>query len=1297
MPDLDMEMGTIASEATPLLSGTIPDEPLTRREHLYQFLEAKTPAGKVYEKFTMLLILSSVISFITASLFVEEYNDAPWAARNGGLCNNLCDALWFGNYADNGLEVLSLGTTSILEIFIVFVFSVDYLCRVYTADLESEVYAGFWGRVRYLPTFYSLVDLASTVPFYLDAFVLRHSDLVASQFLRMFRLFRMMRVEGRYDTALTMFDDVFYAQRGILGTALFVGVTTWMTVSSLYYLVERRSADMIYCGAAPDYCGDGDDIDVSLCTINSWGITDCSAAGCPSSDEYPEPCYNLYKSIPMASYYSLLNLFGEFPLIDQHNAAGKVVGTFVAIVAVAVFALPAGIIGNGFEDLIAKRRLEGPPPVREDGGMTIGFAGSSSTKRGRMYNFLYAETSWGSKTFANFVSILILGTALTFMFDTVSGIPSYIHIFFDVFELFSVIVFTVEYVLRVYAAKEDPKYNGKYGRLSYMTTFLPIVDFLAVAPYWLEVALTGKVVISYSDASGTGSNLVKSLRLLRMLRFERYTHAFTSFDDVIYRNRDVLTVTAFTAVLFWILFGAILYYTERENPDSEMAGYYKTVPDSMWVTLLNLSGESPLSQYTLWGKIITGIIGLFATGLFGIPIGVLGAGFEELIEEENEDTPDDVGQDSSLVERAASDDLLGISLERRAYRFVNGIGSQTAFYFEMSIYSLIMLTVSVGIWQTVDGHESEFNEVEWFAVVVFTVEYLMRFFGAAADPYFRKGRSGFTARLKYVFSFYSIIDLLAIVPFYVAVAMPDSWVNDYDEYLRMFRLLRLIKLDKYIPSITLVDDVFRLKRNSLIVAGYAAWTLWILFAGLIYLTEHKDDYNGIDNVPSYGCDSDCTMMDRFQTFFDSLIYTGVHLTGDYPIITYTWPARFVCVLMVLAAVGVVSVPSGLLASGFVEIVQSKAKARRGDTPAHTGRAGDDWYEFRLAQLEGQDPPPSLFGPTVDRWQFAVNEFLNGKEGENGHTTWTRWSRTGRIFIFTVIIANVVAVIAESIPEVDRFAGNAKGNFFDRFEFFSVMVFALEYFLRLFCAPKNKEALFSTFVYATTFFGIVDFLSTAPWFFEQGLIHAGLLDASGDNAKIFRMFRIFRILQLEDFIVAFSKLDNVFRASKDVLKATGLMALIIWIGCGALFYIFEENNPNWRSCDKSIPARSDDFMGCFDFSSTRACNDVYPGLCTQAAFTNIPNSLFFTAVFLVGEWGVIDFSWPGRIVCLFLCVVGIALYAIPTGTLFDSFGAVLGMVEEEEEEEDEDKHDGDNDKVEPTGITRSGKPYSIVKN
>lgn len=215
-------------------------------------------------------------------------------------------------------------------------------------------------------------------------------------------------------------------------------------------------------------------------------------------------------------------------------------------------------------------------------------------------------------------------------------------------------------------------------------------------------------------------------------------------------------------------------------------------------------------------------------------------------------------------------------------------------------------------------------------------------------------------------------------------------------------------------------------------------------------------------------------------------------------------------------------------------------------------------------------------------------------------------------------------------------------------------------------------MYSPWVYAITFFGIVDFLSIAPWYVQQALLESGHL--RGNEAQTFRIFRIFRILQLEDFIIAFSKLDNVFRASKDVLRATGVMAIIIWCGSSALFYLFEQDNPNLRQCDASVPAEGNadgTVLGCFDFESTDLCNLTYPGMCSQQIFTSMPNTMYYCAVFLGGDWGFIDFTWKGRLVCLFLCVAGIALYAIPVGTLFDSFGAVIGIGEDEEEEDDGD--------------------------
>jgi len=421
-------------------------------------------------------------------------------------------------------------------------------------------------------------------------------------------------------------------------------------------------------------------------------------------------------------------------------------------------------------------------------------------------------------------------------------------------------------------------------------------------------------------------------------------------------------------------------------------------------------------------------------------------------------------------------------------------------------------------------------------------------------------------------------------------------------------------------------------------------------------------------------------MDRFQNFFDSYYFVGIHLTGDYPITTYDWPAKFVNFFMVVAAVGVVSIPSGLIANGFVDIVQSKSKAKEcrvKDADDDVANEGDDWYDIEYRALKGVPPPNSPWGPKVDYWQNEVNEFLNGAKDTSGKTRYTPLSYFGRIFIFGVIIANIVAVMVESVPTIDKAVGNDPGNFFDNFEAFSIAVFTLEYASRLFCAPKNRGALYSSWVYAQTFFGIVDFLSTAPWYIEHLLVATGAMADGGDAAQVFRIFRIVRLLQLEDFITAFSKLDNVFRASMGILKSTVLIALIIWIGGGSLFFVFEHNNPNFRECSDSIPLHSilngtDVIPGCYDFASTRACNDYYgSGMCDQKVFQNLPNTLYMTAVFLGGEWGVTDFTWPGRILCILFCYVGIALYAIPAGTLFAKFGEILGLEGYDDDEEEEE--------------------------
>lgn len=379
-------------------------------------------------------------------------------------------------------------------------------------------------------------------------------------------------------------------------------------LSSFFYLAERRNPNMIYCGSAPDYC---QDVDTSLCTIDEWGIVDCSAAGCESlsganGTVVEEVCWNVYRSIVDSSFWTLMNLFGEYPLFDGHSISGKILGTFTAAFAVAVFALPVGVLASGFEDQIARRRQErrkneanledadanGANDIieSENGGATI--TGDATTFRGCAYNFFHRQDSASARCFASFVNALIFGCALAFMVDSVVDASGRLHRLLSWFQFLSGIIFAAEYGLIMYSAGVNPRYEGS-GLVGYAMSSLRIIDVISIVPYFVGLLTTS-------------GNAPTVFLLLKVLRFSMCYNSIATFGHILQENSDVLSVTGFSALLLWVFFASILYYTERDNPDDDIKRNYSTIPNSMWITLLNLSGECPLAYYSSVGKVVIG-------------------------------------------------------------------------------------------------------------------------------------------------------------------------------------------------------------------------------------------------------------------------------------------------------------------------------------------------------------------------------------------------------------------------------------------------------------------------------------------------------------------------------------------------------------------------------------------------------------------------------------------------------------------------------------------------------------------
>lgn len=218
-----------------------------------------------------------------------------------------------------------------------------------------------------------------------------------------------------------------------------------------------------------------------------------------------------------------------------------------------------------------------------------------------------------------FIITLIVLNVIAVMLETVHPLYDDYKLFFDTFDLFSVIIFTIEYVLRVWSCTHDPRYKGSIkGRLKYMFTFGALVDLVAFLPYYLHAIL------------GFDLRVLRILRLLRFFRLFRLT-AYTRSAKLIFnvfktRVNDLLL--SLVLILFLIIIASCaLYFTEHLHPENK--DKFTSIPATLWwaVVTLTTTGFGDMVPMTTWGKIIAGIIMLSGVAFFALPAGIIVAGF----------------------------------------------------------------------------------------------------------------------------------------------------------------------------------------------------------------------------------------------------------------------------------------------------------------------------------------------------------------------------------------------------------------------------------------------------------------------------------------------------------------------------------------------------------------------------------------------------------------------------------------------------------------------------------------------
>jgi voltage-gated potassium channel len=179
-------------------------------------------------------------------------------------------------------------------------------------------------------------------------------------------------------------------------------------------------------------------------------------------------------------------------------------------------------------------------------------------------------------------------------------------------------IFSLEYVARLWAIGEDPKYAGITGRLRYIFSPIAIVDFLAIAPLFISVVSNDFFLL----------RLARLMRILAMGRFGRYSRALQEFVQVIRTRWYELFISILLVVVTVLVSSSIMYMVEgSEQPEN-----FGSIPRALWWGVVTLStvGYGDVYPKTVLGKICCSLIIIAGIGLIAVPTGILAAAFSEV-------------------------------------------------------------------------------------------------------------------------------------------------------------------------------------------------------------------------------------------------------------------------------------------------------------------------------------------------------------------------------------------------------------------------------------------------------------------------------------------------------------------------------------------------------------------------------------------------------------------------------------------------------------------------------------------
>jgi len=222
-----------------------------------------------------------------------------------------------------------------------------------------------------------------------------------------------------------------------------------------------------------------------------------------------------------------------------------------------------------------------------------------------------------SLRFDFFIYTLIILNIIAMVLESHVALKAQFESFFNLFELFSIVIFSFEYLYRIVVYYRA---DGWRGVGSYVFSFFGLIDLISILPFYLKqfIAIDGRFF-----------RILRLFRLTRIFKLGRESKSLKLFIKALSSVRNELKFTLFLSVLTILFSASAIYFLENEaQPD-----VFSSITASIWWATVSLAtvGYGDIIPITVGGKIFASVISLVGIGVVAIPTGIISAAFVEEI------------------------------------------------------------------------------------------------------------------------------------------------------------------------------------------------------------------------------------------------------------------------------------------------------------------------------------------------------------------------------------------------------------------------------------------------------------------------------------------------------------------------------------------------------------------------------------------------------------------------------------------------------------------------------------------